>query len=396
LVRFVARSRLGEKEQGRFKRFNFTSTLLYPRLDHNGKNDARHNLSDFLLDVRFAKNDTTDDLSDLVRQGDVRQGQPAVLYDFQNRPERSKRKRFRFGLFSSPRKAGSMSTATATTSTVPTDAPPAIKKRVTRPVSRRTVRDTLLPSYVKHVTFNRSTAAKTFDAKALLATPISYDEKYMPDDVTRDHAKRMHYAAHRMHEAKTNGEMLRWQARYHALRDCIVLGNRKLIYRAVRRRMSVQNRQDDMIGDCHIVLIQAVAAYNPWLGIRFSTYAYTCLVRALARMNQKLGTDWLARSASLDAMPDGEPRSGRYTEPSSSGTLRLDEYLKDDHPLLTEREKEILSRRFSLDAATNNPTLERVGEAMGLSKERVRQVQASALAKLRKALLDPIPVAPPK
>jgi DNA-directed RNA polymerase sigma subunit (sigma70/sigma32) len=30
--------------------------------------------------------------------------------------------------------------------------------------------------------------------------------------------------------------------------------------------------------------------------------------------------------------------------------------------------------------------LEKVGEAMGLSKERVRQVQASALCKLRKAL----------
>ena len=103
-------------------------------------------------------------------------------------------------------------------------------------------------------------------------------------------------------------EALKWQEAYVRLRDEIVLGNRKLVYQAVRRRMAMSNKADDLIGDCHIVLIQAVAAYNPWLGIRFSTYAYTCLVRALARLAQRMANDWLSRSASLDVLPDGEPR----------------------------------------------------------------------------------------
>ncbi|OWK34565.1 sigma-70 family RNA polymerase sigma factor [Fimbriiglobus ruber] len=253
-------------------------------------------------------------------------------------------------------------------------------------VTRRAPRTALLPSYVIHPSFDAKTARKTFEPSELLDHPVDFGDKHMPDDVTRDHARRMHYAAHRLHAAKTPGERARWQQTYFRLRDQIVLGNRKLIYRAVRRRMAVSNRADDMIGDCHIVLIQAVAAYNPWLGIRFSTYAYTCLVRALARMSHRLSTDWLARSMPLEALPDGEPRMKFVAVPSTTGQVRIEEFLRDDHPLLSDREKSIISRRFCLGDESNNQTLEKVGKELGLSKERVRQVQATALDKLRQAL----------
>ena len=199
----------------------------------------------------------------------------------------------------------------------------------------------------------------------------------------------MHYAAHRMHAARTPKERDRWHRHYLDLRDRIVLGNRKLIYRAVRRRIAAPNRIDDLIGDCHIVLIQAVAAYNPWMGIRFSTYAYTCLIRALSRLAQRQSTDWLSRSMSLEALPDGEPWTRYQPEASVPGQFRVDEFLRDDHPLLSPREKAILARRFCLGDDPADQTLEKVGKALGLSKERVRQVQATALGKLRQAMTAP-------
>jgi RNA polymerase sigma factor (sigma-70 family) len=258
-------------------------------------------------------------------------------------------------------------------------------QKITESVRRRTHRGMVVPSYIYHPDFSKRTASRQFDAAELLNTVFDHGFDYMPDDVTKDHARRMHYCAHRMHGARSLADIREWQSLYHALRDQIVLGNRKLIYRAVRRRTHLPQYAEDQASDCHIVLIQAVAAFNPWLGIRFSTYAYTCIVRALSRSSQKMAADWNYRSMPLEALPDGEPR-GESAVASSNGSLFLDEYLREDHPLLTPREKSILSRRFALTDISANTTLEGVGEALGLSKERVRQVQATAMEKLRLAL----------
>ena len=168
----------------------------------------------------------------------------------------------------------------------------------------------------------------------------------------------------------------------------MVLGNRKLIYRAVRRWTPASAWADDLAGDCQVVLIQATAAYNPWLGVRFSTYAFTCLMRALSRLSQRHAADRLSKSLPLEALPDGEPRDPGAADAALAGGLRIDEYLRDGHALLSRREKQVLVRRFRLDERARAGTLEQVGRELGLSKERVRQVQAAALGKLRKALLD--------
>ncbi len=251
---------------------------------------------------------------------------------------------------------------------------------------RRVRRTPNLPGYLHHDSFDTKAARAEFDPVEAIESTETYDSSYMPDDVTRDRARRMHYAAHRARHAKAPSEAARWFGTYIGLRDRIVLGNRKLIYRAVRRQMAMQHRSDDMIGDCHIVLIQAVAAFNPWMGIRFSTYAYTCLVRALSRLSQKHSADRLSLAMPLEALPDGEPRGRGKTPASGALQIPLEEFLRADHPLLTEREKQILAHRFEMMDEPGSRTLEKVGRSMGLSKERIRQVQASAIVKLRGAL----------
>ena len=100
---------------------------------------------------------------------------------------------------------------------------------------------------------------------------------FMADDATRDCAKRMHCLASFSCSDRAGGGAL--AAAPYDCRDRIVLGNRKLTYRAVQKWAPASQLADDMAAECQIVLIKAVAAFNPWLGIRFSTYAFTCLMR---------------------------------------------------------------------------------------------------------------------
>ena len=51
--------------------------------------------------------------------------------------------------------------------------------------------------------------------------------------------------------------------------------------------------------------------------------------------------------------------------------------------VLDKREQEIIKRRFGIDSEEPK-TLEQIGNALGFSKERIRQLENIALQKLRK------------
>jgi RNA polymerase primary sigma factor len=238
------------------------------------------------------------------------------------------------------------------------------------------------PRFVFHPSFEEPNAEQVYGA---LPAAGSESTAFMPDDTTRDCTRRMHYAAWRAATAATDREAARWRQCYYDYRDRIVVGNRKLTFRAVRKWGPPPQFAEDLTGECQIVLIQAVAAFNPWLSTRFSTYAFTCLLRALSRLSQRQASDRLSRCLPLESLPGGGP-SHVWPE---TGQPQVDEYFQPDHTLLTPREKTILIRRYLNEG--REETLEEVGHELGLSKERVRQIQSAALGKLRAALLAGTP-----
>ncbi|HET6576454.1 MAG TPA: sigma-70 family RNA polymerase sigma factor, partial [Fimbriiglobus sp.] len=145
-------------------------------------------------------------------------------------------------------------------------------------------------------------------------------------------------------------------------------------------------RSDDLVGEGHVVLINAVERFNPWLGVRFSTYAFTCLVRALVRLTRKrIGIEKRFQSQGTLAS-ELLPPAAIKTDRESSLPVDLDPFFHAGHPLLSDREKTVLRLRFGLGDQAESMKLELIGQHLGLSKERIRQVQVSALAKLREAV----------
>ena len=66
---------------------------------------------------------------------------------------------------------------------------------------------------------------------------------------------------------------------------------------------------------------------------------------------------------------------------NSDLNLSLDHWFDE----LTEKQREVLSRRFGLRGHESS-TLEEVGREIGLTRERVRQIQVEALRRLRDIL----------
>jgi hypothetical protein len=257
------------------------------------------------------------------------------------------------------------------------------------PVRGNTGSGRRVPKFIDHPSFRSPGAAREYGVASTPPDDPLYLQEHMPDVVTRDLSRRMHYAAFRWQQAVTSGKAGRWRRRYYALRDRIVLGNRKLIFRAIRRPGQDNRHIDDLIGECDIVLLQAVGTFNPWMGIRFSTYAFTCLLRALAHLRRRMAS---VRFVRLRLSGEADDRAlARFSPDELLGVgdpwRPLLRYFCKEDALLSEREKAVLVRRYRLAGQAAKATLEDVGRELNLSKERVRQIQMDAVRKLRRALL---------
>jgi RNA polymerase primary sigma factor len=100
------------------------------------------------------------------------------------------------------------------------------------------------------------------------------------------------------------------------------------------------------------------------------------------------------RPASLDAPIAGEDSTEFGESVRDDGARSPFELLRDRNLLgevdgllgvLDQREKKIISQRFGLGGGKPK-TLEDVGKDFGVTRERIRQLQNIALAKLRRAL----------
>ena len=100
----------------------------------------------------------------------------------------------------------------------------------------------------------------------------------------------------------------------------------------------------------------------------------------IASLDASVGRDGEDDDSSLGDFIEDEDR---VSPEDSAATQLLKEQIAEILSTLTDREQKIIKMRFGIGGGKSH-TLEEVGAEFSVTRERIRQIEAKALAKLRK------------
>lgn len=169
------------------------------------------------------------------------------------------------------------------------------------------------------------------------------------------------------------------------LKNRIVRANLRLVVSIAKRRVSPSDTFFDLVSDGNMSLIRAAEKFDYARGNKFSTYASWAIMKNYARTipDEHKRRDRF-RAADMDLLhttPDAREDESQQRLALRDRLAQVGRFLSH----LDSREQTIIIRRYGLDPEQEPQTLKEVGSALGVTKERVRQIEVKALEKLRVA-----------
>ena len=225
-------------------------------------------------------------------------------------------------------------------------------------------------------------------------------------------------------------------------RERMIRANLRLVIRIAKEYSNPGMTLSDLVAEGNLGLVRAVEEFDPDAGVRFSTYASWWIKQSIRRsmINAgqpvhipaylvKLISKWRRMWRSLEGKLGRPPnvaemgkamkisrKKAEIIEQGLQAVNRSGQMRDDDHHALSEmvrddrtespdqammdasnmplvqsllekldgRERKILELRFNLDGQTQHrPTYKEIGKIVGLTRERVRQLEKQALATLK-------------
>ena len=167
-----------------------------------------------------------------------------------------------------------------------------------------------------------------------------------------------------------------------AVRNEIIRSNLRLVVSIAKRYVRPSHDLFELVSEGNMSLILAVEKFDYARGFKFSTYASSVIIKNFARAIFE-ETRWRNRFVTgqeVTFTTVADHRSGERDDEHHQRCVQktVNRMLRR----LSDRERKILVNRYGL-AGADEVTLARLGRELGISKERVRQIEWRAHEKLR-------------
>ncbi len=168
-----------------------------------------------------------------------------------------------------------------------------------------------------------------------------------------------------------------------AVKNQIIRSNLRLVVSIAKRHVGPSNNFFELVSDGNMSLIRAVEKFDFSRGNKFSTYASWAIMKNYARTipeeNYRRDRFVTGHEEMFEAAADNRTDEHEY----ESSLKRMQEAVKGMLGRLDDRERKIIVSRFGLGGVSEQ-TLEQLGRELGITKERVRQIESRAQEKLRR------------
>jgi RNA polymerase primary sigma factor len=173
-----------------------------------------------------------------------------------------------------------------------------------------------------------------------------------------------------------------------ATKNQIIRANLRLVVSIAKRHVGPAENFFELVSDGNMSLMRAAEKFDYARGNKFSTYASWAIMKNFARTipDDHRYHDRFRTSQSEMFSAAEDERSDQIELESTQ--MQRENQIEKILECLDEREQKIIIRRFGLRRGEEPLTLKQVGAELGVTKERIRQIEARALSKLRKAVDD--------
>lgn len=192
--------------------------------------------------------------------------------------------------------------------------------------------------------------------------------------------------------AKATRDLLAWEYRAYRSRSLIVRLNMPLVLAMAKRTRLTNIDFNEMISEGNMALLRSVEKFDCSRGFKFSTYACRAILKSFSRVAMRASRYRGYFPTEFDPAMERSDFTDRQRENVERDCVdELKDILLQNLAGLSQVEQTVINERFAI----GNPqfgedqgpkTLEQVGRIIGVTKERVRQIQNNALRKIKVAL----------